>query len=328
MNRSMFRWRPCGPISDLISAKEQTMKKLSIPRAGRRLGAAALLLGGATGALAHVTLAQQTASAGAPYEAAFRVGHACKGAASTTAISVRIPAGFTVGKAELRPGWSVQTTANEVTWKADAPDRAVPGHEKTQFVLRGTPPAQPGTLWFKVLQTCDTGSADWAEVPATDAARPEFPAARLDVIAGAVAPVEASGGWVRRAVPGQSGTGAFMTLRSSAPLRLVGASTPVAGVAEVHEMKMEGDTMKMRAVEGGVALPSGEGVELKPGGFHLMLMDLKQEIPVGASVPLVLRFVDDKGAPSALSLHLPVAIAPPGGGAADAAPMAGHQHKH
>jgi len=307
-------------------------KNLLTARMTRTLGAAALAalaLGGAGGALAHVTLAQQTASAGADYVATFRVGHACQGATSTNGLSVQLPAGFVLDKAEPRAGWSLQAGAGQVAWKADAADRAVPGHEKAQFVVRGKLSGQPGTLWFKVLQSCDAGSADWAQVPASDAERPEFPAARLDVIAGAVAPVEVSGGWVRRAVPGQSGTGAFMTLRAAAPLRLVGVTTPVAGVAEVHEMKMEGDRMNMRAVEGGLPLPAGQDVALKSGGYHLMLMDLKQPIPDGASVPLLLQFVDAQGQPSALSLHLRAAITEPGGAAAPAADMSHqHQHKH
>ncbi|MDM0046983.1 copper chaperone PCu(A)C [Variovorax dokdonensis] len=303
----------------------------------RSLGAATVLVCAAAGASAHVTLARQTASAGSDFDAAFRVGHACKGAAATTGVTVRVPEGFTVLAPQPRAGWSVNTNGNEVSWKADSADKAVPSSEKTQFVLRGRVGAKPGTLWFKVLQTCDAGSANWAMVPASDADKPEFPAARLDVVTGAVAPVEVSGAWVRRAVPGQSGTGAFMTLKSDSTLRLVGASTPLAGVAEVHEMKMEGDTMKMRQLDKGLELPAGQSVELKPGGYHLMLMDLKQEIAAGSSVPLQLKFEDAQGKSSVLSLHLTAALAPAGQAHAhgdQAGAMSGmaddkaHQHPH
>jgi copper(I)-binding protein len=299
------------------------MKKMSMTgaRTARRLAAAAALSCVAAAASAHVTLAQQTASAGAEYDAAFRVGHACKGAASTTGVTVRVPDGFTVQAPQPRAGWSVKASGNEVSWKADAADKALPGSEKAQFVLRGRVAAQPGTLWFKVLQTCDTGSADWATVPAGDADKPEFPAARLDVVASAVAAVDVSGAWVRRAVAGQSGTGAFMTLKSGSAMRLVGASSPLAGVAEVHEMKMEGDTMKMRHLDNGLSLPAGQAVELKPGGYHVMLMDLKKEIPVGSSVPLQLKFEDAQGKTSVLSLHVPAALAPASQGHAHGAAM-------
>ncbi|MBS0427834.1 MAG: copper chaperone PCu(A)C [Proteobacteria bacterium] len=142
-------------------------------------------------------------------------------------------------------------------------------------------------------------------------------AGAVAVFAQNAAPVEASGAWVRAAVPGQSGTGAFMKLTSQTPLKLVGVATPVAGVAEVHEMKMEGDTMKMRAIPG-IDLPARQAVELKPGGYHLMLMDLKQPIKAGSSVPLTLTFEDAKGVKSTLALQAPVQTAAPG--------MAGHKH--
>lgn len=290
----------------------------------RSLAVAALVAAGS--ASAHVTLAEGTAIAGGDYAASFRVGHACKDAKSTTGLTVRVPEGFTVQKAEPRDGWTLATSANEISWKASSPQAALANADKALFVVRGKVDAKPGTLWFKALQTCDTGSADWAQIPASDSAKPEFPAARLLVLApGSAAPVDVSDAWVRRSVPGQSGTGAFMKLKSPAATRLVGISTPVAGVAEVHEMKMEGDTMKMRALSQGLDLPAGQTVELKPGGYHVMLMDLKQPIAVGATVPLTLRFVDAKGVASEQSVQLPVTAAAPGGEA-----MGGgeHQHKH
>ena len=134
------------------------------------------------------------------------------------------------------------------------------------------------------------------------------------------ATVEVRDAWVRASVPGQSGTGAFMKLTAPAGARLVGASTPAAGVAEVHEMKMEGDTMRMRALDRGLELPARRTVELKPGGYHLMLMDLKQPLANGSSVPLTLQFEDAKGQKSTLDLKLPVR-------AAAAAPKeAAHKH--
>ena len=81
--------------------------------------------------------------------------------------------------------------------------------------------------------------------------------------------------WVRATVPQQKATGAFMQLTSRRASRLVEARSSVAGVVEVHEMAMDGDVMKMRAGPG-VDLPAGKAVDLKPGGYHVMLMDLKQ----------------------------------------------------
>ena len=137
--------------------------------------------------------------------------------------------------------------------------------------------------------------------PAAPEKRSTFPAARLDVLAPGIAAVDVKDAWVRPTVPGQSGTGAFMKLSAPSGARLVGASTPAAGVAEVHEMKMDGDTMKMRPVQGGLDLPARQTVELKPSGYHLMLMDLKQPMPKGATVPITLRFEDAKGVKSTLA---------------------------
>lgn len=94
--------------------------------------------------------------------------------------------------------------------------------------------------------------------------------------------------WVRATVSQQKATGAFMQITSVQDARLVEVKTPVAGVIEIHEMKMEKDVMKMRAMPGGLDLPAGKGVELKPGGYHVMLMDLKQQMKEGDIVPVTL----------------------------------------
>jgi periplasmic copper chaperone A len=118
--------------------------------------------------------------------------------------------------------------------------------------------------------------------------------------------------WVRTSVQGQTATGAFMTLTARDDSRLVGVSTPVAGVTEVHEMKMEGDIMKMRAVQGGLLLPAGKAVELKPGSYHLMLMDLKAALPKDSTVPMTLVFRSANGVESKLEIQLPVAVSATG----------------
>lgn len=119
--------------------------------------------------------------------------------------------------------------------------------------------------------------------------------------------VDVKNAWVRTTVQGQSATGAFMTITARENTRLVGVASPVAGVAEVHEMKMDGGVMKMRAVEGGLDLPAGKAVELKPGGFHVMLMDLKTALPKDSTVPVTLLLKDGKGVESRVELTLPVA---------------------
>ena len=154
-----------------------------------------------------------------------------------------------------------------------------------------------------------TGS--WAQTaPAT--AKPAVKAA-----------VQVEGAWARATVPGQSGTGAFMSLRAAQATRLVGVASPVAGVAELHEMKMVGDVMKMSAIAG-LDLPAGQAVLLKPGSYHLMLMDLKRPLAKDSTIPLTLRFKDAKGVESQLDILLQVATTPPG--AASQHKAAEHKH--
>ncbi|MBO9651395.1 MAG: copper chaperone PCu(A)C [Variovorax sp.] len=274
--------------------------------------AACIVLAGSGSAFAHVTLPPGGATVGSEYEAAFRVGHACQGAKSTTGITVRLPRGFAFTDAQARKGWKLEAppagdNGGEVRWTAENADAALP--------------TTPGVLWFKVLQNCDNGSADWAQIPAsgTSTAGLESPAARLDVLAAGVAPVDVRDAWIRASVPGQSGSGAFMKLSAPSGARLVGASTPVAGVAEVHEMKMEGDTMRMRGLPS-LELPARQTVELKPGGYHLMLMDLKQPLVNGTTVPLTLLFEDAKGQKSSLEIKVPVQTA--------SGTAAAGEHKH
>ena len=142
-----------------------------------------------------------------------------------------------------------------------------------------------------------------------------------------LADVTVKDAWVRTTVPGQKGTGAFMSLTAKSDLRLVGASSAVAGVAEVHEMTMNGDVMQMRAVSG-VDLPAGKAVALRAGGFHVMLLDLKTALPKNATVPLTLLFKDAKGVQSTVELMLPVVAVAPASNADGGATAPMNQHKH
>ncbi|MGQ3053494.1 MAG: copper chaperone PCu(A)C [Roseateles sp.] len=93
--------------------------------------------------------------------------------------------------------------------------------------------------------------------------------------------------WVRATVAPQKATGAFMQLTAARAVKLVAASSPVAAMVEIHEMKMDDGVMKMRAVDA-LPLPAGQAVALKPGGYHVMLMGLKSQIKAGETVPLTL----------------------------------------
>lgn len=118
--------------------------------------------------------------------------------------------------------------------------------------------------------------------------------AAITAAAGAHAQVTVKEAWVRATVPQQKATGAFMQIQSAQDSKLVAASSTVTPVVEVHEMAMQDNVMKMRQVPA-IALPAGKTVELKPGGYHVMLMDLKQQVKAGDTVPLTLVFEGKDG---------------------------------
>lgn len=128
--------------------------------------------------------------------------------------------------------------------------------------------------------------------------------------------------WIRGTVAQQKATGLFARITSAQGGKLVSAASPVAGVVEVHEMAMEGNVMRMRAVAGGLELPAGKAVELKPGGYHVMLLDLKQQLKAGDMVPVTLVVEGKDGKKETIELKAPVKAL----GAPAAADMSGHKH--
>lgn len=156
---------------------------------------------GAGQAFAHVSLAEPAALANGGYKAVFTVGHGCDGAA-TTALRVSLPPGFSGARPMPKAGWilnvrraplaqpitshgkTVTDDVAEITWTAASPANALPDAYFDEFVLRGSLGEKAGPMWFKVLQTCDTVAADWAQVPATGTSTKGLarPAVLLEVI--------------------------------------------------------------------------------------------------------------------------------------------------
>lgn len=171
----------------------------------KALSVAALCVG-ASGAMAHVSLAEGSAPAGSTYRATLRIGHGC-GVSPTTAIKVIVPAGFKGAKPMPKAGWTlalvkgklaqpydnhgtlVTDDVTEVTWTANSPEFWLPDAHYDEFVLRGGLPAQAGALWFKVVQTCEAGRNEWTEIPAsgTNTHALTSPAALLNVVESAPA---------------------------------------------------------------------------------------------------------------------------------------------
>ena len=133
---------------------------------------------------AHLALEEKSALTGSSYKAVLRVSHGCEGSA-TTGITVRIPSGFKGAKPMPKAGWTLSTKltklatpytshgkqiteeVTEISWVANTREAWLPDAYFDEFILRGTLPDTPGALWFKMLQTCETGSNDWAEIPAS-----------------------------------------------------------------------------------------------------------------------------------------------------------------
>ena len=109
----------------------------------------------------------------------------------------------------------------------------------------------------------------------------------------AAASVTATDAWVRGTVPAQKSTGAFVTLTSTEDARVVAVTTPAARSAQIHESLTDDGRASMRHVES-LKLPAGRSVELRPGGYHVMLEGLAKPLAEGDRVPLTFT-IEDKG---------------------------------
>ncbi len=140
-----------------------------------------------------------------------------------------------------------------------------------------------------------------------------------------------SGAWVRGTVTGQTATGAFLSLTAREDAALIGVSSPLAAAVELHEMIMDSGVMKMRALPR-LALPAGKAVVLRPGSYHIMLMNLKQPLRKGESVPLTLRIEGKNKQVAVLDVKAEVRdLTAPSvntGAAPVSSPHAHHMHAH
>lgn len=122
-----------------------------------------------------------------------------------------------------------------------------------------------------------------------------------------VGDLELTGAFARATLPNQPVGGGYVTITNKGHEadRLVSATSPAAGEVQIHEMKMEGDVMKMRALPEGIEIAAGQSVALSPGGMHLMFMELKGAFKEGSEVPVTLTF--EKAGP--VEITLPVVAA-------------------
>jgi uncharacterized protein YcnI/copper(I)-binding protein len=187
-------------------------------------------------------------------------------------------------------------------------------------------------LYFKVVQECTKGDLKWVEIPAAGVNPHDLkaPAAVLKIAGGdstdehahhnhgggdkadtasdgkvTVGTLSIEGAWTRATAEGAKVGAGYLKIANGGPTAdtLVSVESPVAGRGEIHDMTMTDDgVMKMRRLADGLEIPAGGSVELKPGGTHLMLMDLKQPLVAGSKVPVTLTFKSGAKA----TLELPV----------------------
>ncbi len=294
------------------------------------------------GARAHVTFEAAEMPAESGRKAVLRVPHGCAGQA-TNAVRVTIPEGIIDVKPMPKAGWTLAVTrgayakgymlfgkavgegVKEIVWsKGDLPDGF---YDEFVFTMRAAGDLAGKTVPVPVVQDCASAKAEWTEVaaPGQNAHDLKSPAPTLRILAAqtAAAPQFRAGAivveapWARATPAGAKVGGGYLTLRNAGaqPDRLVSFSSAASGRGELHEMTMAEGVMKMREIAG-IEIPAGGTVELKPGGLHLMFVDLKGRIAEGA--PVKARLVFEKAG----SVDVEFRVAPIGA----AGPAEGHTH--
>jgi uncharacterized protein YcnI len=278
------------------------------------LGAAIIAV--ATTALAHSTLETSQTSPSSTYKGVLRVPHGCKGEATKT-VRIQIPETIIDVRPMPKAGWTLTTArgayaksydlygkpvadgVKEIVWSGgELPDAF---YDEFVFRARITAEAAGKTLAFPVVQECQNGSERWIEI-AADGQDPhtlKAPAPTLKVAAtAAAAPAYRVGAlvveapWSRATPGGAKVAGGYMRITNAGtePDRLVGGSLPAAARFAVHEMSMQGEVMRMRPLETGLEIKPGATVELKPGGYHIMFMDLTEPLKEGQTLKGTLLF--------------------------------------
>lgn len=322
----------------------------------RFAGAAVLAaLLSSTTAFAHIVADPAEARPGSYFRTSLRVGHGCGEGKPTTAIRVSIPDGIANASAQPKPGWDIKvetarlekpidaghdrmtdTVVSAITWSGGR----LPNGQFDEFGLVLKLPDAPGQqFWLPVVQTCDGGETRWDQIPAAGQ-RAERPAAMIRIASsdnmqvaqmshgshGHHQPAAASNkaGDIAieqpfaRATPAKVG-GVFLVLKNGGGTadKLVKAASPVAENVELHTHIKDGDAMRMRAVDN-IPVPAKGQTALEPGGYHIMLIGLKQPLKEGGSFPLTLTFE------KAGSVTVTVPVQKAGAGSSSG----GHEHKH
>lgn len=325
----------------------------------RHVGAAAILAVamplGLSSALAHVTLETSEAPAAATYKAVIRVPHGCKGQATHT-VRVQVPEGLLGVKPMPKAGWTLTTQdgayatafdlhgkpvtagVKEIVWSGG--DLADAHYDEFVFRAHVSATLAGKSVAIPVVQDCAGASERWTELaaPGEDPHALKSPAPVLRVAAGtgAASSISATSAgalrieapWIRATPGGAQVAGGFMRITNtgSEPERLIAGSMPRADRFEVHEMSVTDGVMRMKPLDRGLTIAPGQTVELKPGGYHVMFLDLKEPMKDGDSVTGTLVF-EKAGTVTITYTVRPIGArsADPGG---DAGAKAHGAHKH
>lgn len=246
-------------------------------------------------------------------------------------------------------GHTISEGVKEITWsEGDLPDAYYDEFVASGFVGKDV---EAGPIYFKVTQTCAEGEIAWVEIPDGNGDRKlAWPAAVLQIAeaksdggghdhhhhhgaanadtataegSATIGALAIEGGWARATPEGAKVGAGYLTIRNTGKDAdtLVSVSVPVAGLSEIHDMTMTDEgVMKMRALAEGIEVPAGGSVEFKPGGMHLMFMDLKGPLVAGESVPVTLTFK------SGASGEITFPVKPIGGSKAKSDDHSGHGH--
>ena len=333
-----------------MTNKTAKIFKIGLKKGAARAGCGILLLSLASfGASAHIVLETPQAKLGSLLQGGVQGAARMRGLADGGG-RVDIPEGVIAVKPMPKPGWTIALTkgsyarsyafyhgeqlgegVRQVTWTGGP----LPDDYFDEFVLSTfiAGEAEPGrVIYFPVSQRCETGEQRWSEIPATGQSPHalKFPAPQLTLVADAAAetkPVDTvtadgklviEGAWARPTPEGTSISAGYLkiTNRGDKPDTLLGASTPAANSAELHESAVDAEgVMTMRPVENGLEIKPGQTVELKPAGVHIMLFGVKAPLKEGQTVPVTLDFK------SAGKIEVPFAVKPIGS-------VDSHVHQH
>ena len=311
---------------------------------------AALFCMPSVSAQAHATFERAEASPGVPYKGVLRVPHGCNGEATHT-VRLKLPDEIVSVKPMPKAGWTLTTSrapyaqayeehgrkmtegVREIVWSGGT----LQSDHYDEFVFMGriAPHAKaPATIFAPVVQECANGQQRWDQVPAEgqSARGLNAPAPAIRLVAAAqptAAPVsrvytlgslKIERPWTRATPRSAPVAGGYLKITNNGAVadRLVGGSFDLAARVEVHEMSDVGGMMRMRELPLGLEIAPGASVELRPGGYHLMFMDLKQGIVAGQNVKGALVFE------KAGRIEVEFDAAPLGA----SAPAAEHQHGH